>query len=146
MAQGAEERISSLSRDLDAARKQLEGKADELEATKEQIGSGDVVSPVNGIVVARRGQTGDQVHPSTTDLFEIATDLSTLNAVAEVSPAFAGKLKPGLAVSIVIAELGGETLQGAISKVEDGKITATFANPDPAVKPGLTAQMRIKLP
>jgi hypothetical protein len=46
----------------------------------------------------------------------------------------------------VIAELGGEILEGTISKVEDGNIFAEFANPNPAVKPGLTAQMRIKLP
>ena len=146
VSEAAEERIASLSRELDAARKILEGKVDDLDHTKEQIGSGDVVSPVNGIVVARRGQAADQVHPSTLDLFEIASDLSTMQAVAEVSPEFARKVNPGLPVSIVIAELGGETVQGTVTKTEDGKIIAGFANPNPAVKPGLTAQMRIKLP
>ena len=146
VAQAAEERITSLSRELDAARKHLEGKVEDLEATKQQIGSGDVVSPVNGVVVARRGQAGDQVHPSITDLFQIATDLSTLHAVAEVAPAFASRVAPGLPVTVVIAELGGETLNGTVSNVEGGTITAEFANPNPAVKPGLSAQMRLKLP
>jgi HlyD family secretion protein len=146
VALGAEERISSISRDLDAARKILEGKADELDHTKEQIGSGDIVSPVNGVVVSRRGQVGDQVHPSTTDLFAIATDLSTLQAVADVSPEFVKKMQPGLPVTLVIAELGGETLQGTIKELGEAKIIAEFANPNPAVRPGLTAQMRIKIP
>jgi HlyD family secretion protein len=146
VAEASEERVTALSRDLDAARKLLEGKSEDLEATNQRIGSGDVVSPVNGIVVARRGQAGDVVHPSTPDLFQIATDLSTLQAVADVAPAFAAKIKPGLKIALVIAELGGETLQGTVSKVEAGRITADFANPNPAVKPGLTAQLRIKLP
>jgi HlyD family secretion protein len=146
VAQAADERISSLSRDLDSARRQLEGKSEDVEATKAQIGSGDVVSPVNGILVARRGQPGDPVHPSMTDLLQIATDLSSLQAVADVSPAFAGRVTPGTDVTVVIAELGGETLAGKVLKVEDGRIFAEFANPNPAVRPGLTAQMRIKLP
>ncbi|HYP09639.1 MAG TPA: HlyD family efflux transporter periplasmic adaptor subunit [Bryobacteraceae bacterium] len=146
VAQAAEERITTLSRDLDAARKLLESKAQDLEEAKERVGAGDVVSPVDGIVVARRGQAGDQVSPTTVDLFEIATNLSALHAVAEVAPAFAAKVTPGVDVKLVIAELGGETLTGKVSKVEGGAITAEFANPNPAVKPGLTAQMRIKLP
>lgn len=146
VASGAEERITSLSRDLDAARKLLEGKVEDLDQTKAQIGSGDVVSPVDGVVVGRRGQAGDPVHPSMADLFRIATDLSRLQAVADVSPAFAGKVKPGFPVTVVVAELGGETLQGTVLQVDQGRIVADFANPNPAVKPGLTAQIRIKLP
>ena len=38
-------------------------------------------------------------------------------------------------------------LRSHVSEIlEEGKITAEFANPNPAVKPGLTAQMQIKLP
>ena len=82
----AEERISTTQRDLDAARKLLENKSEDLDIAKERIGSGDVLSPATGIVVGRRGQAGDDVHPSMTDLFQIASDLSIMHAVADVLP------------------------------------------------------------
>jgi HlyD family secretion protein len=141
----AEDRIGSTQRDLDAARKLLETKSEDLDVAKERIGSGDVLSPVTGIVVGRRGQAGDDVHPSMTDLFQIASDLSVMHAVADASPAQISRVKPGQPATVLIAEMGGEILQGAIAKVEDGKIIVEFPSPNPLIKPGLTAHIRIKL-
>ena len=145
VAASAEERISSVSRELDAARKLLEGKSEDVDHAKAQEGSGEVLSPVNGVVVARRGQAGDDVHPSMTDLFQIASDLSLMQAVAEASPAQIKQIKQGQPVTISIAEMGGEVLQGSVIKAENGKVTVEFGNPNPQIKPGLTAQIRIKL-
>ena len=145
VAVAADERISSVSRELDAARKILEGKATDAEAAKLHAGSGEVLSPVNGIVVARRGQAGDDVHPSMTDLFQIASDISVLQAVADASPAQISKIKQGQPATVTLAEMGGELLQGTVLKAENGKVTVEFANPNALVKPGLTAQIRIKL-
>jgi HlyD family secretion protein len=145
VAVAADERISSVSRELDAARKILEGKATDAEAAKLHAGSGEVLSPVNGIVVARRGQAGDDVHPSMTDLFQIASDISVLQAVADASSAQIGKIKQGQPATVTLAEMAGEVLQGTVLKAENGKVTVEFANPNALVKPGLTAQIRIKL-
>jgi HlyD family secretion protein len=145
VAVAADERISSVSRELDAARKLLEGKATDAEAAKLHAGSGEVLSPVNGIVVARRGQAGDNVHPSMTDLFQIASDISVLQAVADASPAQISKIKQGQAATVTLAEMAGELLQGTVLQAENGKVTVEFANPNALVKPGLTAQIRIKL-
>jgi hypothetical protein len=41
--------------------------------------------------------------------------------------------------------MGGEVLQGSVAKVEDGKIVVEFSSPNPLIKPGLSAQIRIKL-
>ena len=145
VAVAADERISSVSRELDATRKILEGKATDAEAAKLHAGSGEVLSPVNGIVVARRGQAGDVVHPSMTDLFQIASDISVLQAVADASPAQIGKIRQGQPATVTLAEMAGELLQGTVLKAENGKVTVEFANPNALVKPGLTAQIRIKL-
>ena len=141
----AEDRIATTQRDLDAARKLLESKSEDLDVAKERIGSGDVLSPVTGIVVGRRGQAGDDVHPSMTDLFQIASDLSVMHAVADASPAQISRVKVGQPATVLLAEMGGEILQGAVVKVEDGKIVVQFPSPNPLIKPGLTAQIRIKL-
>ena len=105
-----------------------------------------MLSPVNGIVVARRGQAGDDVHPSMTDLFQIATDISVMQAVADASPAQISKVKPGPAGDRDDRRNGRRnSCKARCLKVEDGKVTVEFANPNPLVKPGLTAQIRIKL-
>ena len=102
VAVAADERISSVSRELDAARKLLEGKADGCGSGRNSTpGSGEVLSPVNGIVVARRGQAGDDVHPSMTDLFQIASDISVLQAVADASPAQISKIKQGQPATVI---------------------------------------------
>jgi multidrug resistance efflux pump len=145
LAASAEERVTTLQRELDNARKLLEAKAEDLEKAKQQIGSGDVSSPVNGVVVGRRGQPGENVHRSMTDLFRIATDLSTMRAIIEVLPVAAKRIQPGQTATVSIAEMGGDTIQGQVATVEGGKVTIEFSNPNPLVKPGLTAQVRIKL-
>jgi membrane fusion protein (multidrug efflux system) len=144
VAANAEERVTTLQRELDNARKLLEAKSSDLEEAKQKIGSGDVTSPVNGVVVARRGQAGENVHPSMADLFRIATDLSTMRAIVEVLPGAAARIHPGQPATVSIAEMG-DTVQGQVLTVEGGKVTIEFANPNPLVKPGLTAQVRIKL-
>ena len=80
------------------------------------------------------------------DLFQIASDLSAMQAVAEASPAQIAGIKPGQPATVVLAEMGGEMLQSAIANIENGTITVEFANPDVQIKPGLTAQIRLKLP
>ena len=145
VAAAAEERISTTQSELDAARKLLEGKVADLEGANQRLGSGDILSPASGIVVSRRGQPGDEAHPSMTDLFLIASDLSLMHAVADVPPNQVGQLKKDQQVTVSIVEMGGELLQGSVLKVEDGKVTVEFANPNAMIKPGLTAQIRIKL-
>jgi multidrug resistance efflux pump len=146
VSSSADERITSVQRELDAARKLLQGKSEDLETVTAHLGTGDVLSPATGVVVSRKGQPGDIVHPSMNDLFQIASDLSTMQAVAEASPAQIAGIKPGQPATVVLAEMGGEMLQGAIANIENGTITVEFANPDVQIKPGLTAQIRLKLP
>ena len=55
VAKRAEARLSSLQADLDNARKALDRKNDDLEAAKARVDAGQIVSPVNGVVVSRRG-------------------------------------------------------------------------------------------
>ena len=80
-----------------------------------------------------------------TDLFRIATDLSLMHAVAEANPSQVGQIKQGQPAMISVAELGAELLEGTVVKVEGDKVTVEFGNPNPTIKPGLTAQVRIRL-
>lgn len=145
VAQHAEERVSSSSRELDAARKILEGKVEEMEVAKARVEAGQVLSPATGIISARRGQAGDEVHPSMEDLFQIATDTTNLEVTVEPSPADLARIKPGLAGWVHVADLPNDPLPAKVTGIEEGKVRLEFANPSPLVRPGQTAQVRIRV-
>jgi cobalt-zinc-cadmium efflux system membrane fusion protein len=145
LATQTEERVRTVQRDLDAAKKLLEGKVSDTEAVTTRLAAGQVLSPATGIVSARRGQVGDQVNPAIEDLFVIATELSHLEVVVEPEPPALARIKPGSQAGIVLADVPNETLPGTVSAVENGKVRVEFANPSPLVKPGMTAQVRIRL-
>jgi multidrug resistance efflux pump len=145
LAAQSEERVSALNRELDAARKTLQDKAEELEGAKAEIAAGDITSPVGGIVAGRRGQAGEDVDPTLKDLFRIATDLTVMEAVADAGPADFARVKEGQEAYVSLAESPDELLPGIVKKAVEGKVTIEFKNPNPAIRPGLTAQVRIKL-
>ena len=86
VAKRAEARLSSLQADLDNAKKALDHKNEDLEAAKARVDAGQVVSPVNGVVVSRRGVVGDPVNPAIPDLFRIAPELSHMTVTVEPAP------------------------------------------------------------
>lgn len=144
-AKQAEERLSMVLRELDTARKLLDGKVQDLESASARLDAGQIISPVDGVIAARKGQQGEQVHPATGDLFQIATDLSTLEVTLEPDPKQALVIKVGQPAAVIVADLPNESLQGKVTSAERGKVIVEFSNPSPLVKPGLTAQVRIKV-
>jgi multidrug resistance efflux pump len=145
VAKQAVDRVSTIQRDLDAAKKLLDARNEDLEEASGKVAAGQIVSPADGVVAARRGQEGDEVHPAMEDLMSIATDLSKLEVLVEADPAQASRIKPGQEAAVIVADLPGEALGGVVKSVEGGKVTVEFANPSAAVRPGLTAQVRIKV-
>jgi multidrug resistance efflux pump len=135
-----------MQKDLDNAKKLQADKNAELDQAKQDLQATDVNSPVDGILVARRGGPGEPVNPAIPDLLQIAVDLGALEVVFDMPPDVAGRLKSGYPVQVILAEMGGEPLAGNVKSVQAGQVVAAFANPNPAVKPGVTAQVRFKLP
>jgi membrane fusion protein (multidrug efflux system) len=144
VARGADERVSSLSRELDGARVFLEDKLADAEAAKTRVEAGQVLAPASGTISARRGQEGGEVHPSMPDLFRIATDTSHLQVILEPDPAQLQRIQPGQDAAITIADVP-EVLGGKVVSMQEGKVLVEFANPSPLVKPGHTAQVRIRV-
>jgi multidrug resistance efflux pump len=144
LAKQVAERIDSMTKELDNARKALEEKRQEYEDASFDAGAADLRSPVDGLVVARRGGEGDAVSREVTDLFQIAVDLSTFEAVGEADPNARGRVHPGQHALIHFAELG-EGVSAQVKFSEAGTIVLEFPNPGPAVRPGATGQARIRL-
>ncbi|HET8547878.1 MAG TPA: biotin/lipoyl-binding protein [Bryobacteraceae bacterium] len=144
LAKNAGSRVEALQRDLDAARRVLNETAAELDEAKGEAASGEVRSPVNGVLIGRRGVAGDQVDPSLADFLQIATDLGRLEVVLEPAPPVLARIKPGQQAGVSVAERAGDSLPGSVKALDQGKVVVEFANPDPLIKPGLTAHVRIR--
>jgi macrolide-specific efflux system membrane fusion protein len=145
-AKVADEKAASLVKDLEVARKILEEKTAEAESAKSDLEAAEVHSPADGLLIARKGDAGLEVNRTIEDLFRIAVDLGMLQVVLEPEPPVLARLRPDLPVLIFVAEAGSASMPGSIVSVDNGKAVVEFAAPDPAVKPGLTAQVLIRLP
>ena len=145
LAQQVEIRVDSLLKEQDAVKKTLDERTHELESAKADLAAAEVHAPVDGVIVGRRGNAGDPVDRSMKDLFQIATDLTRLAVVVEPPPPVLANIHPGQTAVVTVSEAQNEPLAAQVKKVENGQVTVEFTSPDPAVKPGLTAQVRIKI-
>lgn len=145
LAAAAEDRLAALSKESDRVKTALTEKTESLEEAQAELAAGEVHSPVDGIVVARRGQPGSDVSRAILDLFQIATDLTALEIAVDVPPSALPRIRAGQQAIVQVAEVAGEPLAGVVREVKGGQVIVEFKSPTPSIKPGLTAQVKIKL-
>ncbi len=145
LARVAEDRVASLTKELDGARRLLEEKRQALEEARQNLEAAEVHSPVDGVLLARSRKVGDPVGPDVQDLLQIAVDLSALEVVLEPEPPVLERIRPAQEALVEVIEGPASGMPGQVSAVEQGRVIVAFANPSPAVKPGMTAHVRIRL-
>jgi HlyD family secretion protein len=145
VSKGADEKVSSLAREGDLAKKIVDAKTQELEQAKADLAATEVHSPVDGIVLARKGETGTEVTRDTKDLFQIATDLSDMVVSVEPEPPILQRLEPGSPAAVIISEFNNEPLFGQIAEIKGNVVLVEFKSPSIEIRPGLTAQVRLKI-
>ena len=143
-AQTAEDRVASLTKDIEVAKALVESKNKDLENASAHAGGGEMRSPLNGMVVGLQSKAGDNVDPGMKDMIVIATDLSALEVVADADPATAQKIRQGQPALIQIAE-APSPIEGAVREIKSGQVFVDFTSPSAAIKPGLTAQVKLKV-
>ena len=142
----AEQQVAKLTKEIDSSKRNLDEKSTAFEEAEADLKAADITSPVDGIFLSSSVDAGDEVTRNMEDLFQIAVDLSRMQVTVEPTPPQLAKLKQGMAAQVFMAESGGEALPGEISGIEENQVTVVFQSPTAAIKPGLTAQVRIKLP
>ena len=145
-AKGAEARVAALTKDIEAAKKTLDDRNAELEDADINLQATQMHAPVDGVILERKGEAGADVRIGEDGVFRIGTDLGQLQVVVEPEPAVLAKLQVGQPAAVILAEFASEQLNAEISRIEGGKAYVLFGSPDPAIKPGLTAQVLVKLP
>ena len=143
-ARKAAERVESTMKELDPARKAIAQKTSELEDAEAEMAAGEVNALADGVVIARRGKVGLPVTTAISDLFRIAADPQGLEVVvAAASPA--ARIQPGQSATIDLGS-GASPLAGTVREVKSGQVFLDIANPPPAVAPGMSVQVKIRLP
>jgi HlyD family secretion protein len=127
----------------------------ELDAARVNLGYTEIISPVDGTVVARNITTGQTVAASfqTPTLFLIATDLTKMQVDANVSESDIGNAKTDSSASFSVEAYPDRMFWGTVTQVRQAPQTVqnvvtydvviSVSNPDLLLKPGMTATVHI---
>jgi multidrug resistance efflux pump len=143
-ARGAEERTKALAADLDAARKAIEERTEALERSAESLRTGEVISPIDGVLVSSKVQPGDDVPAGTTDLVLVAPNAFKLLVALEPDPPTAALFRDGLPAQVTIAEFADAPFYGQLVKTPAGKWEVHFETSELVWRPHQQASVRIR--
>lgn len=140
-----------------AAEAQVTQVAASLKQAQVNLAKTVILSPIDGIVVARNVDVGQIVAASlqAPTLFVIAADLTQMRLKASIDEADVGRIAPGQAVAFTVDAYPGEPFNGVVEQVrlnpvvEQNVVTyaAIISAPNPALKlrPGMTANATVQI-
>ncbi len=132
---------------LDRARQTLADRNRQLEDAQGALEEAEVRAPVDGLVVGRKGDVGKPAEEAGNDLFQIATDIYALEVVVEPPPPMLKRIHPGQQALVSVLDLQTGGMPGGVKEVKDkeGQVIVEFTSTIPAVRPGMRADVRLKL-
>jgi HlyD family secretion protein len=152
----------ALAADLRVAEAQIlsgEAQIAQREAVVRQIEvdirNAEIRSPVDGVVIQRNIELGQTVAASlqAPTLFLVAQDLTKIEIYANIDEADVGRVQSGQPVSFTVTAFPAREFEGGVKTVRLGSQTVQnvviytavieVANADLALKPGMTATLRI---
>ena len=130
---------------LAAAKTAATLKAAQLEESLAAFQAAEARAPVAGIIVGRKGEVGKPAEEAGDQMFRLATDLYALEVKLEPKPDELARIHPGQEALVLLLDLQRAGLQGSVKEVKDGTVTVEFAGATPGIKPGMRADVRLKL-
>ncbi|HPE02048.1 MAG TPA: efflux RND transporter periplasmic adaptor subunit [Burkholderiaceae bacterium] len=127
----------------------------QLASSRVDLGRTEIRAPVDGVVIKRSVDVGQTVAASlqAPELFLIAKDLRDMQVETSIDEADVGRVRPGQRATFTVDAYPGRQFSGEIKQVRKAAtntqnvITYTAlvsaANPDGALMPGMTANVRI---
>jgi len=136
-----------------SAQASLEQSKAMIEITQSNLNNTVVRSPIDGIVLSRNINTGENVVPNNKPLFLISQDLSSMKIDTNVSEADIGKIQNGQRAFFTVDAFPNQSFEGVVSQVRNEPITnnnvvtynvvVSIDNKDNKLKPGMTAEVKI---
>ncbi|OAI26348.1 efflux transporter periplasmic adaptor subunit [Methylomonas koyamae] len=111
-------------------------------------------SPINGIVVERNVNPGQQVGPDLDKPLFVVSDMQRLTVVMDVFEVNLAKIKPGQQLNISVPAYPGETFPATIEYVgqvlnettRSVQVRCALPNPDGRLLPGMYASINVESP
>lgn len=143
-AQAGRERLQATLNDVAAARRAVEAKKNELDEAQTALSAAEVHSPVDGYVVSRKGEVGKPADGLGADFFQIATDLYALEVELEPRAQDVARFVSGMPALVLVLDVQSGSMEGRVKEIRDGKVVVEFGSANPAIKPGMMADVRIR--
>jgi len=131
-------------KEVDAAKKIVASKLEQLDDAQDNLANAEVHSPVDGYIVSRKGEVGGTAGV-TDEIFQIATDLFALEVAVEPKPDMLKRIVPGQPALVLMLDLQSAAMNGVVREIKDNQVIVEFTSALPAIKPGMTADVRFKL-
>jgi HlyD family secretion protein len=144
-AQAANSNVQSAIEALTAAKKVLAEKSQQLEDAQGAFEAAEVRSPIDGLIVGRKGELGTPVQEAGDQLFQIATDTYALEVAVEPQPDVLKRLRPGQPALVVVLDLQTGGMPGSLKEIKGTQAVIEFTSTMPAIRPGMRADVRLKL-
>ena len=139
-----------------AAEAQLAAQQAAFSVAKTNLDHTVIRAPIDGVVITRNVDPGQTVASmlQTPTLFTVAADLRKMHVVAAVDEADIGEVAPGQAATFTVTAYLSRTFEGTVTMVRSSpqviQDVVTYGtevevdNGDLALKPGMTASVKIK--
>jgi HlyD family secretion protein len=128
---------------------------DNVAAAKFGQNLGDIVAPIDGIVLVGPENPGTPVSPERGPLFVVAAPLTKMRIDADVSEADIGDLQVGQDATFEVQAFGGRRWSARVERIglepnREGAVVSypvllSADNPDGKLMPGMTAAVRIEV-
>ena len=144
-ARAARETLQESMKRLAEAKQAAAQKVAQLEESQAAFQAAEVRAPAAGTIVGRKGEAGKSAEEAGDQMFRIATDLYALEVTLQPKPEELARIHPGQEAVVLLLDLQGAGMQGTVREVKDGTVIVDFAGAIPGIKPGMRADVRLKL-
>lgn len=140
----AGERVAQALREIESAKKELDERKAAHDSAQADLAAANLVAPMDGVITAIKKNAGEEVQKTMPDLIEMTPDPGALELVVEADPKSLKRIKPGQPAALLLAELPSP-LECPVKSVDGDQIVIEFSSPTPAVRPGMTAAVSLRL-
>lgn len=142
----ASDNIQAMQQIQDRQQALLDQALQRLQDTQAAAEGQDVRSPVEGWVVVRQGQIGQMADVGDA-IFQVATDLASLEVALTPKPEVLKRVFPGMQALVLIPEITNAAISGDVKSIDDKapEIVVEFVSGMPSIRPGMKADVRLKL-
>jgi multidrug resistance efflux pump len=144
-ARAARDQVQNALREVAAKKRIAQDREQQLEEAQGNLGAAEVRSPVDGTVVGRQAEIGKPANEAGGEFFQIATDLYALEVTLSPKPEELNRIRPGQQAMVLVLDLQSQGLQGVVREIKGNQVVVEFESNLPAIKPGMLADVRLKL-